>query len=329
MFPILMYHGFTDKSHHDGIENYHGKHLYIKRFEEQVVYLKKNYTIIGLSQLLAFYLEGIPLPQRCMVITFDDGYRSNYDLAFPVLKKYEVPACIFITTDFIDQRSWLWVDRLEYAISKTHKTSLELNLNGKVQYFDLKDTQARKGTDRRIKSILKSLPAAKQDHMVHRIEELAQRSLSFDFVEDMYAPLSWEDIRAMQSSGLVNFGSHTCAHAILTNCSNEKVKSEITLSKQRIEQMIQLPCHYFSYPNGQKGDFNGLTKAALVNAGYTCGLTTVTGANDTGSDHYELKRLNIHNSGDLAGFKRTLSVFGRFLRAIKNGYIFNTPLGQY
>jgi peptidoglycan/xylan/chitin deacetylase (PgdA/CDA1 family) len=329
MFPILMYHGFTDKDRHDGIENYHGKHLYIKRFEEQVIYLKKNYNIISLAQLLAFYLEGKPLPARCVVITIDDGYSSNYSLAFPVLKKYEAPACIFITTDFVDQKCFLWVDRLEYAISKTQKTSLEINLNGQDLHFDLEGTRARMNADQRIKSILKSLPASKQGHMVERIEEHAQRSLSLAVMDGTHAPLSWEDIRAMQASGLVTIGSHSCSHAILTNCSQEKVNNELVRSKQRIDEMADSRCRYFSYPNGQKGDFNASTKAALINAGYSCALTTVIGTNDLRSDHYELKRLNIHNSGDLEGFKRTLSGFGRFLRVIKNGNLFRTQFGQY
>ena len=222
MIPILMYHGFTDKIEPEGIENYHGKHLYIGSLEQQIIYLKKNYKIIRLSQLVDYYLKGQPLSQRSVVITIDDGYRSTYDLAFPVFKEYEVPVSVFVTTDFIDQKSLLWVDRLEYAISKTQETSLELNLNGQELRFDLKGDQARKKTDQRIKSILKSLPAEKQDHMVHRIEELAQASLSLTLPDDIYAPLSWENTRAMQDSGLITFGSHTCAHTILTNCSDER-----------------------------------------------------------------------------------------------------------
>lgn len=326
---MLMYHGFTDKSRHEGIENYHGKHLYIRRFEEQVIYLKKNYNIIPLSQLLAFYHGGKPLPPRCVVITIDDGYRSNYSLAFPVLKKYEAPASIFVSTDFIDQKSCLWVDRLEYAISQTPRTSLGLMLNGKNLYCTLGEPRTRIKADQHVKSILKSLPAQQQEKVLLRIEEFVQKSLAVDSAGDMYAPLSWEQIRQMQASGLITIGSHTCSHAILTNCSQEKIENELSQSKERIEEMTQLSCDYFSYPNGQRGDFNSATKAALINAGYRCGLTTVIGMNDSRSDYYELKRLNIDNGGDLEGFKRTLSGIGRFLRAVKNGSFFRTQLGNY
>jgi peptidoglycan/xylan/chitin deacetylase (PgdA/CDA1 family) len=324
-----MYHGFTDKVQHDGIENYHGKHLHIGRFEQQVIFLKKNYNVIPLGELLSFFLEGKPLPQRPVLITIDDGYRSNYSLGFGVLKEHKVPAAIFIVSDFIDQKSCLWVDRLEYAIAKTQKTSLKLNLNGKDLHIDLNDIQARRAADQRIKSILKNLPAAKQDHMIHRIEELTQVSLSFAVAEENYAPLSWNQIREMQASGLVTIGSHTCSHPILTHCSQEKINNELSGSKQRIEAMTQKPCDHFSYPNGQKGDFNAVTKAALIDAGYKCALTTLIGTNDQQSDLYELKRLNIHNSGDLGGFKRTLSSTGRFLRAVKNACFFRKSLGQY
>ncbi len=329
MVPILLYHGFTDKSRHDGIENYHGKHLYIKRFEEQLIYLKKNYNIISLAQLMAFYVEGKPLPRHPVLITIDDGYRSNYSLAFPVLKEHQAPACIFVATDFIDQKSCLWVDRLEYAFSKTEKTSLGLDLGGQKHHFDLNSMQARKETDKRVKSILKAMPSVEAARAVDGIEEQAQQALSMAAGDEIYAPLSWEQIREMQASGFVTIGSHTCSHPILAHCPEEKIKSELAQSRRRIEEKTQVPCDYFSYPNGQKGDFNNAVKAQLIASGYKCALTTMIGTNGLKTDHYELKRLNIHNSGDLGGFKRSLSGFGRFLRAIKNGSFFRAQLAQY
>ncbi len=71
-------------------------------FDAQMRYLKENgYHVIPLVQLLDFLDYTIQLPQNSVVITIDDGWRSFYDIAFPILKKYDFPATLFIYTDFI------------------------------------------------------------------------------------------------------------------------------------------------------------------------------------------------------------------------------------
>lgn len=72
-----------------------------KRFEEQIRCLKKNgYNSVNFKQLYDFCTNGVRLPIKPFVITFDDGYLSNYELAYPILKKYDVKATIFIVTDW-------------------------------------------------------------------------------------------------------------------------------------------------------------------------------------------------------------------------------------
>ena len=85
-----------------------------------------------------------------------------------------------------------------------------------------------------------------------------------------------------------------------------------------IEEMTQKTNDLFSYPNGWAGDFNEQSKRILQELGFRCALTTVIGSNNTDSDVFELKRLNLHNEGDFGGFLRTLSSFWRFLRKVRN-----------
>jgi len=58
------------------------------------------------------------LKANSVLLTVDDGYQDFYNLAFPILKKYEVPATVFFTTDFIDKRIWLWHDLLNSNLGK-------------------------------------------------------------------------------------------------------------------------------------------------------------------------------------------------------------------
>ena len=93
--PILTYHRFSKKSK---------SRLSIppQVFNQQMAYLKENgYRVIPLSDLVAFMEFRKALPKKALVITIDDGYRSVYDIAFPILKKYGFTATLFVYADFI------------------------------------------------------------------------------------------------------------------------------------------------------------------------------------------------------------------------------------
>lgn len=95
--PILVYHHFS---------NDHSDKLTVKteNFYEQMLYLKENgYTVIGLDQLLDFMEFKIPLPEKSIVITIDDGWLSTYEIAYPILKKFGFSATLFVYTDFIER----------------------------------------------------------------------------------------------------------------------------------------------------------------------------------------------------------------------------------
>lgn len=316
--PILMYHGFCDQKSFSGIENYHGKHLYVEKFEEQIRYLKQHYKIITLARLLDHYRNATALPVNSVLLTIDDGYASNFHLAFPILKKYQAPASIFITTDFVEKRNFLWVDRLEYALNRTQRTNVQLTVTGKEWTYDLSSPSLKKAADRGIKRELKRLASSLRDPIIDRIEESLEAKIIHDHpVPAMYEPLTPEQIKIMVDSNLVSVGSHTTSHVIMSVCSPEEMRDELVRSKHAIEQMSQRPCNIFSYPNGEAGDFNRQSRDILREIGFKCALTTVVGVNPWNQDSYELKRLNIHNDGDLTGFVRTLSSFARFLRKLK------------
>ena len=86
--------------HRVRIFTYHrfgGDHVSSRLFEKQIQYLKKNYTIIDLLAFIELYKEGKILPNS-IVLTVDDGYQDFYHVAFPLLKRYSVPATMFLTS---------------------------------------------------------------------------------------------------------------------------------------------------------------------------------------------------------------------------------------
>ncbi|MEW6490378.1 MAG: polysaccharide deacetylase family protein [Thermodesulfobacteriota bacterium] len=98
--PILCYHRFGDEQARMVVS--------AEAFEAQMRYLAENdYRVIPLAALAGFLEGRSPLPERAVVLTMDDGYRSNYEIAFPILKRYRFPATIFVYTDFVNARAAL------------------------------------------------------------------------------------------------------------------------------------------------------------------------------------------------------------------------------
>ena len=84
-------------------------------FEAQMSYLATSYVVLGFSQAIERLQSG-NLPKKSVVVTFDDGYRDNYEYALPILKKYAIPATFFVVTDALEQRIRLWWDEVAEAI---------------------------------------------------------------------------------------------------------------------------------------------------------------------------------------------------------------------
>ncbi|NMM61622.1 polysaccharide deacetylase family protein [Clostridium sp. P21] len=95
--PVIMYHS---------IDYEEGNELRVpkEKFREQMKYLKDNgYTTLTLEELYNFMYNNKPIPEKSVVLTFDDGYKDNYENAYPVLKEFAFKATVFIITNCIDK----------------------------------------------------------------------------------------------------------------------------------------------------------------------------------------------------------------------------------
>lgn len=98
--PVLNYHGVEDNEHNPLM-------LGVADFDRQMAYLQREgYHSITPKQLLAHLQQGAALPEKPILITFDDGYRNNYENAYPILKKYGLTATVFLVTDTVGTNDW-------------------------------------------------------------------------------------------------------------------------------------------------------------------------------------------------------------------------------
>src|SRR5262245_55364600 len=101
---ILTYHRFSRNGVHGTTS--------ARAFARQLEYLTRHYRLIRLSRLVELIGNSEELRPDIAVIAIDDGYRDCYEIAFPTLQQYDAPATLFAVTDFVDQRRWIWTDKL-------------------------------------------------------------------------------------------------------------------------------------------------------------------------------------------------------------------------
>lgn len=108
--PVLMYHQIGDERNNDAV-------ISLERFAEHMEYLHRNgFSTLSLEELEAFLSGRAELPPKPVVITFDDGYRDTYEVALPILKRYNFKSTLFIPTGDKDRRiSWAELREMKAA----------------------------------------------------------------------------------------------------------------------------------------------------------------------------------------------------------------------
>jgi peptidoglycan/xylan/chitin deacetylase (PgdA/CDA1 family) len=250
-------------------------------FEAEMKFLHKNYLVVSLTELLQ-RLAG-KSTEPVLAITFDDGYRDNYQHAFPILQRYDLPATIFLTTGNMDTGEPPWFEQLAFAVKKTSREFVDMDATGRIW---LRTPAERLDANGRIFSVLRRLPDSDRRELVATV--LGQLAVA-GRGERHGKMLRWDEARLMSTRG-ITFGGHTVTHPFLSRLTSDGFRWEVSECKRRVEEELQVPADYFSYPNGREEDFGFANKALVREAGYRAAVTTIWGVNDSSTDPFELRR---------------------------------------
>lgn len=305
---ILSYHKINNDDFDPMAMN-----INVENFERQISYIKKHHNPVSLEQAVILLKERRKIPEDTIVITFDDGYKDNYTNALPILKKYKIPATIFLSVDAINKKKLLWFETIVTAFMRTTKKSVDLT-GFQLKKYILNSRFERVKAAREIVLNTKSRNIKERDEIVRLI--LEQLEVNPEYIELNGQMLNWEDINLMKESD-VSFGNHGLTHSILTKLSEEELESEIAESGRIIREKTGKEIPFFSYPNGGIEDFNENIEFLLKKHNYAAACTLISGSNRDTSNLLTLKRLCVTKGMES-------DIFGNFSKAL-----FATEIGGF
>ncbi|MFK8027430.1 MAG: polysaccharide deacetylase family protein [Gammaproteobacteria bacterium] len=257
------------------------------QFTRQMETLAEYFNVVSLEEGLEQMRSGT-LPASSVCITFDDGYRDNYDVALPILSALNLPATFFIATGYLGD-GIMWNDVVGLAIKNTSLKQLDLSEFSLGN--ELIDTEQKKV--QLIEKLLSNIKYNNVDQridMVNRLKNIAQVDINERLM------MTESEVKELSRAGM-EIGGHTVKHPILTCADDDDVHCEVTEGKLFLEELLGKKLKFFAYPNGQTGkDYNEKHMQIVKQAGFDAALTTNNGVIDKDSGMYDLPRISIDHT---------------------------------
>jgi peptidoglycan/xylan/chitin deacetylase (PgdA/CDA1 family) len=287
--PVLMilnYHRIGDK---DATEYDSGVFsCSAEEFDWQIGYLKQRFRMTGLDEVLGLLSGERRLTEPRVLITFDDGYIDNYQLAFRVLRHHGVQGVFFLATGFVGTSRLPWWDEIAYIVKRSRRSHFHLEYP-EEQDFNLE----AEGFSSCIMHILRLYKRpAMRDHrrFIEQLENACDSARPGSGTQRCF--LNWNEAREMQQGGMA-FGSHTHSHEILSKLTKQDQLTELRVSREILERELGRTIDTLAYPIGARDTFSLETVDALRLTKYRAAFSFYNGFNRAGS----LARFDIRRCG--------------------------------
>jgi peptidoglycan/xylan/chitin deacetylase (PgdA/CDA1 family) len=242
--------------------------------------------------------------RRFVCLTFDDGYRDNFDYAYPVLRKHEVPFAIYVATGFTDHVGELWWLALEAVIARNMLVGLRLD--GEDRLFNCRNTEEKYASYDYLYWWLRRRET--EDELRQVVRELAAR---YDVDMAAFCPrlcMTWPELAELAADPLVTIGAHTVNHVMLAKVTEEAVAAELSNSRDVIEAALGVRPQHFAYPVGDRTSAGPREFRIAAELGYKTAVTTRPGALFRGhSDHLlALPRISLNGEYQRSRYAKVL-----------------------
>ena len=289
-FVIFLFHGVVKKDLFK-IRNYNKKHILQKNFISILQQLKKNGCILSLDEIYTSIKNKIPLPKNTYAITFDDGFENNYSIAAPILSDLNLSATFYFATDFVENNAMSWIDKLEYCLEVKKKGEVYIPWMQKKVGFDT--NKSKINLLENIRTFVKNDLNFNIENFVTnffsdcKIRVISQLDSSID------KKINWSQVRNLNKSSLFTIGGHSHNHLSFGSLDQAKSNFQLNKSFKLFKDKLNIDINHYSYPEGQKKDYNETLISKLKYKGIKLCPTAIPGVNNFKTDFFNLRRVMI------------------------------------
>lgn len=304
---ILMYHRVAEED----IDPW-SLRVTPQHFAEHLKVLNRHTKPMSLKELARSHQAG-EICDRSMAITFDDGYANNLHLAKPLLEKYQIPATVFVTTEYLTNPREYWWDELERIVLQTEHLpeKLSLTIGDREEHWQLGSASNYSKAEAWENRNLPAWDASPGSRLYFyhqlwaKLQPLTpvQRQLLLEQIEAWanyqspaprlsHRPLTVEELAETERGGTIELGGHTVTHPMLSEQPVAVQQAEIERGKSDLEKLLKHPVTSFAYPFGA---YSSVTPSLVKQAGFQYACSTVENSVWHKSDRYSLPRFGVQN----------------------------------
>lgn len=257
-------------------------------FAGLLAWLREHFDCVPLLTLLERQ-GGAPRGQRPqLALTFDDGWRDNAVHAFPLLRQYQVPASIFLSTDYIGSRQRFWWESIGETLWGSCGTAPIEALQAALEavgcpvpqaFLQSPSVEARSQVLADFLQSLKALPPAQLRALTDACP-----------LESLPQALDWHQVRQLEGSGLISFGPHGASHALLPGLADTELEAELSRAEVALQQGCLQPLPVYCYPNG---DHDARVRSQVAAHHYRYALSTRAALCSANDDPLALPRIGV------------------------------------
>lgn len=265
-------------------------------FDRQMQFAARHFNVVGVNEVIDAVNGERALPGNPLLITFDDGYKSCLETALPILQRWNLRACFFIATDFVDERRLYWWDRISYLIEHSQRPAVAAR-KAERRAEALNAVKNTPGLD--IEGFLGDLAAECGVAWTREVErDIADKVI-----------MTWDEVRALRAAGM-DVQSHTRSHRVLQTLAASDLAHELTGSREILEARLEEPIRAIAYPVGRAIAEIPAIRKALVEAGYEVGFSNASGVTyrPGSADRYDVRRLAVDPELSMELFEASLAV---------------------
>jgi len=262
---------------HDRILMYHGTpRSDAAALERQLRMVSAAFPVVPLSEI------GKTRGRARVALTFDDGLRSNVEVAYPILRKLGMTATFFVCPGLIDGGHWLW----------NHEARQRLLTLDAGALAELARHVGGPGEVEAFVEWMKTLDISRRRQVEKEIRAATPRFKPTDEQRAEYDLAGWQELKSLDPR-VVTIGSHTMTHPILTSLTAEETDTEMRESRKALEERMGREVSIFCYPNGN------LNEGALASARryYRSAVTVEPGRLEGKIDPHLMPRFSAHPRG--------------------------------